>query len=521
MEDGWWKVKFIIILKLVVPKFPFNLNEMALVEGNMKNLYLYMNKYLGEKSNFLSISSFPKLGDKTEGNFYVLEKTKSTNVTDANQNITINSLSEEYFQKMDVSGNPYSQSVYIDDVIINTHPRFGTLTKNIRTRRGSKVDIKIPMLIDEKTNTEEGPYPGYIHMDAMAFGMGSTSLQVTVGTCSLNSTCFVYDQFIPICPILLALSSSSPIFKGKLSAYDNRFDIISQSVDDRTEDERNPQSPNYVCKSRYSPAYSYISENVYTQDFHNDDCKFNINESYLKRMIEAGVPKRLAQHLCNLFSRDPLLIFENKIKNFDPKDRSHFENFNSTNWNSLRFKPPKEEDQDECFKVEIRPCELQLTPFENSAIIGFVMSLFLSFNQFDVNFIMPISLVNENFKRAYQKDSITSQKFYWRINGIDSKFNYIRESLCKNEFLKPHDNIPSYIFDAELDKNSIKELTIAEIVLGSPQHNYPGLLKLCDAAADFFCNKDETSYGAFCRYFDFIEKRAKGKKFKNFRRTLD
>jgi hypothetical protein len=122
-------------------------------------------------------------------------------------------------------------------------------------------------------------------------------------------------------------------------------------------------------------------------------------------------------------------------------------------------------------------------------------------------------MVNENFKRAYKIDSINTQKFYWRINGLDPQFKYIRETLSKNEFLKPHDNIPSYIFNPEEDKHNIKELTIAEIVLGSQEYNYPGLLKLCDAATTLFCYKDEVTLASFSSQLEFIGKRATGKKY--------
>ena len=129
-------------------------------------------------------------------------------------------------------------------MIINRHPRFGNLTRNIRLRRGKKVEIKIPIYKDINTNlspTPEEPFPGYVYMDAMAFGMGNCCLQVTLGACCVNSATYLYDQYLPFTPILLALSSSCPVYKGKLTDYDNRFDLIVQGVDDRTDDERDPK----------------------------------------------------------------------------------------------------------------------------------------------------------------------------------------------------------------------------------------------------------------------------------------
>jgi hypothetical protein len=48
---------------------------------------------------------------------------------------------------------PVFKSKYVPDVCINPHPRFGTLVANIRSRRGSKVDIQVPLFQD--TNTPE------------------------------------------------------------------------------------------------------------------------------------------------------------------------------------------------------------------------------------------------------------------------------------------------------------------------------------------------------------------------------
>ena len=50
-------------------------------------------------------------------------------------------------------GGAITQSDYIGDAIINPHPRFGTLSANIRQRRGEKVNILIPLYRD--TNTPE------------------------------------------------------------------------------------------------------------------------------------------------------------------------------------------------------------------------------------------------------------------------------------------------------------------------------------------------------------------------------
>lgn len=53
-------------------------------------------------------------------------------------------------------GGPKADSEYISDDIINPHPRFGTLTKNIRERRGEKVSIRVPLFKDSNTKEFKG-----------------------------------------------------------------------------------------------------------------------------------------------------------------------------------------------------------------------------------------------------------------------------------------------------------------------------------------------------------------------------
>jgi glutamate--cysteine ligase catalytic subunit len=67
-----------------------------------------------------------------------------------------------------------------------------------------------------------------------------------------------------------ALSASTPIHKSKLVDWDLRYNIICQSVDDRTKEERDPKSERYLPKSRYSGVSHYISQHEFVKDSHND-----------------------------------------------------------------------------------------------------------------------------------------------------------------------------------------------------------------------------------------------------------
>lgn len=146
------------------------------------------------KNKILSISSFPMMG---AGKDYYTFCPK------------IIKYYEDHGITIKTNTNEFSKSYCIDDVIINSHPRFGCLTRNIRARRGKKVEIKIPIYQDKYTNmtkpTEDEPYPGSIYMDAMAFGMGNTCFQITIGSCCLKYAVFLYDQLAPLTPILVTI----------------------------------------------------------------------------------------------------------------------------------------------------------------------------------------------------------------------------------------------------------------------------------------------------------------------------
>jgi glutamate--cysteine ligase catalytic subunit len=187
--------------------------------------------------------------------------------------------------------------------------------KSIRERRGEKVKILIPLYQDKDTNmcipTSAEPYPGQIYMDAMAFGMGCSCLQVTFESQSLNHARYVHDQLLPFTPILAAISASAPIFKGKLADIDMRWTVISQSVDCRTEEERNPESEKYIPKSRYSSINHYISNHQYVRKEYFDTVQYKPDPEHLKMLTEqSGLDERLAFHIGSLFVRDPVPTFD-------------------------------------------------------------------------------------------------------------------------------------------------------------------------------------------------------------------
>eukprot|EP01126_Amoeba_proteus_P055192 TRINITY_DN6832_c0_g1_i6.p1 TRINITY_DN6832_c0_g1~~TRINITY_DN6832_c0_g1_i6.p1 ORF type:complete len:434 (+),score=88.18 TRINITY_DN6832_c0_g1_i6:1095-2396(+) len=305
---------------------------------------------------------------------------------------------------------------------------------------------------------------GHVYADSMAFGMGQCCLQTTYQMESLEEAFYIYDQLLPFTPIMLALTASTPILRGYLTDTDTRWSILAQSVDDRTLAElgkRNPQNcttkDNHkdrnddaarkgiedadrkenedglqvqdtcheIPKSRYDSVSSFLSP-VHSYEY--NDIPLVVDPASLEVLLQAGIPKPLAQHVAHLFIRDPLVVYNGHIEIDDMMHSDHFENIQSTNWQSLRFKPPLLGVTNMGFRVEFRTMELQFTDFENAAYACFVSLLVETIRYFKPFFYIPISKIDENMKFAHCRESVTSQKFWFREDvQTNSTCNFYRQ----------------------------------------------------------------------------------------------
>ena len=127
-------------------------------------------------------------------------------------------------------------------------------------------------------------------------------------------------------PIFAALSASSPIYKGKLSNIDMRWKVIAQSVDCRTEEERDPSSDKYIPKSRYESANYYLSNHAYVKPDYNDATPIPTSQKHINYLREQNVDERLANHVATLFSRDPIPAFSSEFEEQKHPTTAHFEN---------------------------------------------------------------------------------------------------------------------------------------------------------------------------------------------------
>lgn len=79
----------------------------------------------------------------------------------------------------------------------------------------------------------------------------------------------------------------------------------------------------------------------------------------------------------------------------------------------MRFKPPPS-NSSIGWRVEFRPCEVQITDFENAAIVCFVVLLTRVILSYKLNLLIPISKVDDNMARAQKRDAVKSEKFWFR-----------------------------------------------------------------------------------------------------------
>ena len=109
-----------------------------------------------------------------------------------------------------------------------------------------------------------------------------------------------------------------------------------------------------------------------------------------------------------------MTLWKDGVELDDERQSDHFENLQSTNWQTLRFKPPPP-NSPIGWRVEFRPMEIQFTEFENAAYSIFIVLVTRVMLSYNLNLTVPISLVEENMKRAEKRDAVHSQKFHFRF----------------------------------------------------------------------------------------------------------
>ncbi|CAG8748016.1 737_t:CDS:2, partial [Dentiscutata heterogama] len=120
-----------------------------------------------------------------------------------------------------------------------------------------------------------------------------------------------------------------------------------------------------INKPRLDTIAYYISSDKTLKTEYND-IHSAYDRSIYKKLIDNGVDELLARHVSYLFIRDPLVVLEESLHQDDESSSNHFENIQSTNWQTVRFKPPPP-NSNIGWRVEFRCMEVQITDFENAA----------------------------------------------------------------------------------------------------------------------------------------------------------
>lgn len=396
-----------------------------------------------------------------------------------------------------------------------------------------------------------------VHMDAMAFGMGCCCLQVTFQNEDVDESRFVYDQIAVLAPILMALTAATPILKGRIVDTDCRWGIISEAVDDRTPAERGlteedgskriqPELAASGKRRLYKSRYDSISTYIYQGTCGNanqvlnkyNDIPVPLEEEFYRTLRDNDVDPALSQHISHIFARDPLVIFDGAVEEVDDETNTeHFESIQSTNWQSVRWKPPPPRhtpnDPHIGWRTEFRSMEMQLTDFENAAFTSFIVLLTRVILTFDLNLYLPLSRVDANMQRAHSRDAVKTGKFYFRrhlapleegdygygvqytsifanvINGTDTDENASSDNRARTHS------------DADVSQrratpcatggdegNSFEEMTMAEIMTGKGDY-FPGLIPLVFGYLEHI-KCDSFTMARMTQYLNFIEKRALG-----------
>ncbi|KAJ7647373.1 glutamate-cysteine ligase catalytic subunit [Roridomyces roridus] len=492
--------------------------DLLSVEANMRYRRTLARKHLKPHEIPLTLTSYPRLG--VPGPF-----------------------TEPYFDPADAVS---SHSLFLPEEITNPHVRFPTLTSNIRQRRGSKVAINLPLFFDtntprpfidptipwdrsiypEDSEAKAGAaLPDHIYMDAMGFGMGCSCLQLTFQSCHVADARRMYDALVPMGPILLALSASSPIWRGYLADVDCRWNVIAGSVDDRTEEERGlkplEKSRFQIPKSRYDSVDMYLSTDWINRPEYNDN-PLPYDESIYARLREHGIDDLLSKHISHLFIRDPLVVFTETLDQDDETSSDHFENLQSTNWQTLRFKPPPP-NSPIGWRVEFRSMEVQMTDYENAAFAVFVVLLSRAILSFKLNFYVPISKVDENMVRAQRRDAAHTDKFFFRKN-VGTATSSAASSNCSSGCSSPVNGTPAKerklrncFPDPPLRENGVhlppveeeyEEMTMNEIMNGKGA-DFMGLLGLVTVYLETL-DIEPDELAKIHGYLDLIRQRSNG-----------
>lgn len=442
------------------------------VEANMRLRREEIQAMLGKNEAVMSLCVFPRLG--------------CTNFT-------------EPALDPNPETNTVMKSIFIpDDCLTRMHPRYGNLAGKPMQRKGERVTQNVPIYRDLNTpdpfietfakddgQAARDAKQNHVYMDSVFFGLGMCCTQVTFQGCNIDEARILYDQLAVLAPIMLALTAAAPVSRGHLLNTDARWGIISASCDDRTDEEKGlkPLEENkfQIRKSRYDSIDMYISP----EGAMYNDIPIQYEKEHLDMLLEAGIDEQLAKHIAHFFIRDPISLFSGKIKVDDEKELEHFDNIQSTCWQTIRFKPPPP-GTDMGWRVEFRPMEVQLTDFENAAYTVFIVLVTRVILSFNLNMLVPISKMEENMATALKRDAAHKGKFFFR-KDIEKCFDENFNDCGSTDY----------------------ELMTIDTIINGKDNEFPGLIPLINCYMDHI-DVDIDTRCTISQYLRLISNRASG-----------
>ena len=155
------------------------------------------------------------------------------------------------------------------------------------------------------------------------------------------------------------------------------------------------------------------------------------------------------------------------------------------------------------FSRHFRPCELQISDFENAAVCCFVVLLTRSILSFKWNLLMPISKVDENMKRAQKRDAVLTEKFWWRKDIFTACEDTSEPELTEMSIDEILNGIPGSEYQVE-DRGQCRTVPTNTIVM-------QGLITL---VRDYLKGLDDVEADTMCtlsKYWTLLSQRASGK----------